>query len=417
MKRNELGLYFKTLRLVRGLTKKEAARLYHISLSYLDLIEDDIKYVSISNDLKCRMSEVYNIRIKENENEIDQLNQLFNQYFNACFYSLKDEISEIYELIQKKKALIKNTLLYPKYLLIEYLHGFYLEIPIEDQEVISNILSKIFMQFESRDLQIYYLYLSMELRNVGQSEHAKNCLETALEYWNDDVIQSLLYSRLSMICSVLGKNFDSLSCALKAKALFEKTNNYIRNARCLNSIGLIYLNLGDYLESINYFNEAISCGKLINDNTITSTSYFNIVIAYLFLDDYSSAIESINKAIDYGYNKTKLYYNTAFAYWKLNQIKESKKWIKDGIYKAADLEKNDVEYKFLKLFEKMLSKPNEEITYLEKIVELTEKKNASQADFLKLYYRELIRKYKANDMYKEALECMEKNAKLYQILK
>lgn len=100
---------------------------------------------------------------------------------------------------------------------------------------------------------------------------------------------------------VLCNNYVDIEAFLKAiyYAKYIKDFNYdtISVARAYNSLGYIYLNLGDYNKSLKAFFNSVKYGKMLN-NGWESYPLGNIVTVYKNLEDYDNAIKYTQRTIE-----------------------------------------------------------------------------------------------------------------------
>ena len=67
---------------------------------------------------------------------------------------------------------------------------------------------------------------------------------------------------------------------------------------CLNNIGLIYLETGDYTSALNYFNQGLAIRRKLGDKWGESGSLDNIGLIYLKIGNYPEAITYCTQSLD-----------------------------------------------------------------------------------------------------------------------
>ena len=92
-------------------------------------------------------------------------------------------------------------------------------------------------------------------------------------------------------------DIDSFSRAIYyAKQMIATKYDTISVARGYNTLGYIYLNIGDYTNALKAFFNAVNYGKLLN-NGWESYPFGNIVSVYKNLEDYDNAIKYTRKSL------------------------------------------------------------------------------------------------------------------------
>ncbi|MBK5272876.1 MAG: tetratricopeptide repeat protein, partial [Bacteroidia bacterium] len=83
----------------------------------------------------------------------------------------------------------------------------------------------------------------------------------------------------------------AISLANQAKDLSEKVNFQTGKAYALKNIGIVYYIQGDYLESLQYWNESLGIFEKINDETGVANLLNNIAAIYVERGDDEKALE------------------------------------------------------------------------------------------------------------------------------
>lgn len=90
----------------------------------------------------------------------------------------------------------------------------------------------------------------------------------------------------------------ALNCGQEALNLAIKLNNKAKEAEVNNFIGVIQRNIGNYPQSLLFFNKALEIAESINDSVQMAYSYNNIGGAYRLERNYTLALTNMFKAIE-----------------------------------------------------------------------------------------------------------------------
>lgn len=90
----------------------------------------------------------------------------------------------------------------------------------------------------------------------------------------------------------------ALECGQEALNLAVKLNDKAKEAEINNFIGVIHRNIGNYPQSLLFYNKALEIAKAINDSVQMAYSYNNIGGAYRLEQNYTLALTNMFKAIE-----------------------------------------------------------------------------------------------------------------------
>ncbi|MBO3457867.1 CHAT domain-containing protein [Aetokthonos hydrillicola] len=84
---------------------------------------------------------------------------------------------------------------------------------------------------------------------------------------------------------------------LEALQLFERLNDKANQALTLNSIGLVYSDLGDLQKALTYHNQALPLYVAVGDKPGEAMTLNNIGLSYYYLGDLQKALTYLNQAL------------------------------------------------------------------------------------------------------------------------
>lgn len=408
MKKNELGFYFKTIRIYKGITKKKVCDYCGISVQYLTKIEDDLMYISLSKEFRNKLSDALNINFFSDYNFNKTFFNRLNEFIRKCIYSDENGAISIYLDYENKIDSLQQTICYPYFLLMKFVYLVLFERRYNNVLVIiQETLDKVKNHFYGGYLQIFLLYLAVYYKNQNKLDSAFDILTKAKSIGNNEHILSMIYYHMSIIQIKKGEYFNSFLSNLKANNLFSNTNNYIRNVYALSHMGLIFLHMRDYAEAIKCCNEAIESAKIMNKENIMAINYQNLSWLGMLTKHYNEVKDNVMKALDYGRKDTILYFHVAYSYAKLNDYESSEAWVKKGMSVIEN--KKCIQYKLLKMVQGInKNKLNAEIL-LEEMVNYLELKSNQQhdTDLLYLLYQEIIECKKEKEKFIDAIRYYE----------
>ena len=126
-----------------------------------------------------------------------------------------------------------------------------------------------------------------------------NIVERGVGAYSSDIVDTYYYTGIYYLKYFNGN--VALAYLLKAKEIYEGTEKKSQEIypNLLNNLGLAYLNIGDYNQSIYYIGNSIEAAKKIyGDNSIyLINSYMGISVNQIFMRNFEKAIECINYAL------------------------------------------------------------------------------------------------------------------------
>lgn len=139
-------------------------------------------------------------------------------------------------------------------------------------------------------------------------------------------LQGDIYNNFSITHAVLGNMEESISCALKALDIFEKSNDSARMAKIYNNLGARYSELGYTDKALEYYRKAANINEQLQDNKKLAYNYGNIGLLYYDLNNGEKSLEYFQKSmrlqdtIQDKYNYSIALHNLSLAYQRLSQF-------------------------------------------------------------------------------------------------
>jgi CHAT domain-containing protein len=122
--------------------------------------------------------------------------------------------------------------------------------------------------------------------------------EQALSLWHtlrDKYWQGYTYFSIGQSSQVVSKNAESLSAFRSALALFKEAGDAEGECKALAGLGMIFLNLGQYVEGRNQFTQLLPLAKKIGDKQAEAVALFGIGLVILTSDEPATALDYFNQ--------------------------------------------------------------------------------------------------------------------------
>ncbi|CAF1541715.1 unnamed protein product [Adineta ricciae] len=144
--------------------------------------------------------------------------------------------------------------------------------------------------------------LSSVLIKLKQNNKATEIHEMLLQRSMKNSEKALIYNRLSLIKSNLGKYKEAIRYSKKALEIQQPSlpANHSHLASSYNNIGLAYYLMADYSEALSYYEKAIKIKEQLpsENHSSLATSYNNIGLVCYKMADYRKALEYYGKALE-----------------------------------------------------------------------------------------------------------------------
>ncbi|HRH43404.1 MAG TPA: tetratricopeptide repeat protein, partial [Pyrinomonadaceae bacterium] len=219
--------------------------------------------------------------------------QLMGEYDNAIA-SYKAAIP-LYDQVKdyKNKGTALNNIAFIKSRLAEYQEAlFYLHQSLETSRLSENQTAPV-----------------LPLINLANVYKAVGDLRRSIEYYNEALVlakkfqmkssETAILMNLGLIYSDIGEHQKGLDMHLEILPYYKSVRD---NGGELNTIGYIadeYFYLGNYNESLNYFNQQLKLGETANSRNTLTYAYFGLGKNYTKLGDSAKALETLEKSLSY----------------------------------------------------------------------------------------------------------------------
>ena len=246
--------------------------------------------------------------------DIDSLDQLLNATKNIKrkvdilneFNTLYDRKDPKYPIRRFRSALqLAKEIQYKEGLAVahENMANYFLRNNAIDSSISHYNKALIIYQENPNDRKV-----GVTLYNIGTVYYVSSGYVDALEYANRSLefFQSIgdipnIASAHALMCDILinsGFDADAIEHCLSALNLYTEIESLEGQSILLNSIGRIYLNLGQYDKSNSYFNQAYYIAEIDNNPALRAASLRNLGQYYLNTGKYDKALESFNSSLE-----------------------------------------------------------------------------------------------------------------------
>jgi signal transduction histidine kinase len=180
--------------------------------------------------------------------------------------------------------------------------------------------------------------------DYAEKYFAKSQYNSAFFYYNKSKLAcdpskdkaKIIYSLLKMaaIQQTQGDYASSESTATEAIPFFDTTTDNQYKIAIYNTLGINYVNLFDYENSIYYYNQAFN---LAEDELQKAILKNNVAVVYMEKQDYRNAISiltplvSIKKITDNDENYARILDNLGFSYFKIGSSKKGLEYINQAL--------------------------------------------------------------------------------------
>lgn len=219
--------------------------------------------------------------------------QLMGEYDNAIatyksaipFY---DEVKDY-----KNKSTTLNNIAFIKSRLAEYQDAlFYLHQSLETSRLSDNQTAPV-----------------LPLINLASVYKVIGDLRRSIEYYNEALVlakkfqmknsETAILMNLGLIYSDTGEHQKGLDMHLEILPYYKSVRDNGGELNTLGYVGDEYFYLGNYNESLNYFNQQLKLGETSSSRNTLVYAYFGLGKNYTRLGDSAKALENLNKSLSY----------------------------------------------------------------------------------------------------------------------
>lgn len=403
---NAMGCLYKTIRLYRGMTKKEVCASVMISRQYLSTLEDTVDYLSISKSMNDRLQRTFHFTLDQDKILAENFILLRNEFVRACLFVQNQKALETMEKLHGYAERIINTVYFPEYLLLRLIEMVILKRTDSELNIILNTLEKVKYHFDPKTRQLYYLILSVYELEILDFEKSEQHLLEAYSMSNDPHLQSIICFFQAKIALMNDNSLESLSFVMKARELFDSTCNYRRSVQCISFLGKIWMHIGEYKGAAEYCYEAIKAASTMDYHAVIGSNYRVLSWIYLHDNEYQKSIDMAYKASQLGESSSMMCFHASFASWKSKNFAQMSRWIASGLNKCdSDF---GLSKRLLNTLKRLEKDPSLEETALLTLMKITDNAKIKDLDLLRLLYYELAMLYKEKEEYEPALTFYEK---------
>lgn len=317
--RDKIGLLIKISRLEQGMERAELAARTNINLSQLFRIENGL---SVLNNYE--ISKIFQELLIDEEHfseEDSNLNMIFDEYVDNYIYGLKQDNELLIKQAYQFQHGYESSTYYYKWICLKYFNGVINKQNDDKLFTLESILTKIKDDLMPIEKQLYGIFLSLQKNRKGLYDDAISILNSALSVANDSKLLGIIYFYLFTNYSQSNESELAYSFLNKALEQFKLDNNFIGVTECVCHFGIYFSRKKEYQLAESYFNESIKLAKILKKENIIGISYYNLSWCKLCKKEYDDVYPIAKKAMQY-IDDGNLYFNIAFAYYKLHKSKE-----------------------------------------------------------------------------------------------
>jgi HTH-type transcriptional regulator, quorum sensing regulator NprR len=397
-----VGQRIRYYRKTKGLTQEELAQGI-CSVSYLSKIEKgDAKSSEEVINLLCER-----LGISPEEVDNNEILEMLNEWNMMMVHRKFKEADSFFPVLKEKMKLVFEPELLVKFELFKARYLLINDKISEAEEILAKVnnyhveLSKVNQFYYYSFNAFYYIFIKdykSALRDIKKAEELYSFIDlTVTEIGYLFYLIAVTYSNLYRISTVN-------QYAYKAIEIFDKEYNYSRSADCQILLGISSRRVRNYEQAIYHFNQALKYSKPFKDDYTTGVIYHNIGFVFSCQKEHKKAIEYLLKGLDYkgsdSENVINTYYLLSKEYYNINDYKNSKKYLDQGI---GLIKQKDEYYFHFKMLDNLLTEKDikdiEE--FLSKdVIPYFEKQNIWE--YLSSYSERLADIYFDQSLYKRA---------------
>lgn len=356
-----VGYFIRVNRELQGLTLRELQKkcgISHVQISKYERNIDDIPLHNLDKITKALNCTYY--EDLELENKIENL---FSNLRNNIFYSTLN-------VEQTKSALLflENSALSTRYAHVVLLIKYIIAVICNDITVdeYGNILDHLNMS-DSLEKQVFLQFKSCRLNDEKKYKESLETILNALPVHFEEKQYGMLNYYSAMQYSALNQSHQALDALLKAKQIFRKYNNFVREMHCDLLFGNIYLKSNQYIEAYEYYSYVENEIKVLKScDSLLPTVKLNQALLCIFMKKYDQTLEILN---DLNKNDVQVIEIFALCYSLLKQYSKTCDWANKGLELA---ERDSVEYYLFKIYI-IIGSQNKNKKTLEELIQLYNK--------------------------------------------
>lgn len=403
---NELGCFYKTVRLYQVITKKEICIKAKISRQYLTRIEDSTDYFNISRSMNARMQKALRIDFINDPELLREFYELKDHFIEYLINWQDKEAQAVYQKIMDQLPFFQNMICFPEIILLKFVYHVVFEPNDPEMEQLLDILKRIADHFPFQLLQLYNLYLGIYEMDKGKLDMAYEYLIKAHQIFNNESMQSMIVFSMAELELKKNNSLEALRYTMKARELFDETCNYRRSIQCISRLALVWTHLREFDGAAALCDEAIRTCRMLDFPAVLGSCYMTLALISLHKGEYSNVIDLVQKANYYGERDPMLFFYAAFAGWKMQDIDAAARWI--GLANLQRRADPSTGTRLLRQMKRMTGNCHDWEGVLLKMVDIVSHSKVVDNDLLRIFYAELAALYKHCDQYEPALDYYER---------
>lgn len=405
----QFGGIIKINRIQHRLTLRYISHMTGLSSGYLSRVERNKEEISFEN-----VQKIFSLmNVKLYDNHIDgEFESGFYQFINDVIYM--NDFQESFSKLEQYKKQICSSFSYIKYLLAEMIYKVNTENIVKIQDYF--YLEDYFDYLEDYQKVLYYEYIGLFFYNGSVYNEAIKYYDKALMFQGNDYTKAMLNYHRSASLTFVGNLMEALNCALEAKELFAEQLNIKRLAYILFQMAIIYDHRKEFSKS-EVLN--LRCIKLFSDlnmNDAVNGSYNNLIWSYICSSQFEKVINIKDEVLKNTNNDIRILFYISYTYYKLKNLKEAKKYIKEAKKNVSLLE--DVYFiDIINAFYAVLfgSSYQRKEKYLLKAYRTAKRIETVEVC---IFVLEILKDfYKEHNEYIKCIECFESMMELYKNMK
>jgi len=144
----------------------------------------------------------------------------------------------------------------------------------------------------------FFFFVHVSLRAQEGSKNAQlDSLERVIVTTKSDTTRIMAYGRLCDAYRIQGNYAKAIASGEEGIVLADKIKDWKRHAACLNNVGIVYKNKGEYDKALEYYFRAIKVREVNGDKLSNDKQYNNIGAIYGERGNYPMAIEYHTKSL------------------------------------------------------------------------------------------------------------------------
>ncbi len=342
---NELGTYFKLIRILNQIKIKDVLSELGFSRPYFAKIENTIEYISINNQTKKKLEDIYRVKVTNNMKVELEFHDYAKQFLRFVIYENHYEAKCFFLLIQQQRDEIQNMVCLPYFTLIEFVYGVTYRYESEIIDEYIHVLNSVKSQLDQTYVEFYELFHSFYCFQNEQYDSCAQIVERMRSMnHNDELvgIKALMSARLMFQSQQYCNALDEYQVAHQ---LLLYKYNFKQALKVQIYISQIYSFLNDYDKTITncLINESyLSITQLSDTDGLRALNYEMLLYALYCDKQFDQLQQWLDKVVVFPYHTMQLCV-LAITYMMINKNKSGVNLWSTKMSKALKVTKMDFE--------------------------------------------------------------------------